>query len=71
MKVILLILKIVFAPIWLPFWFVRKFWKLWLVLFVISQASGCASSSNTFEKSPCACVFERTNVGNYAADPAA
>lgn len=27
--------------------------------------ASCASSSNTFEKSPCACDFERINVNKF------
>lgn len=41
----------------------RKGWRLFLVLVLAALITGCASNSNKFDKSPCACEFERLNTG--------
>ncbi|AET95623.1 hypothetical protein BG60_18450 [Caballeronia zhejiangensis] len=45
----------------------KKGWRLVAVLFVISLMSGCANSSNKFDKSPCACNFQPINTGSYGS----
>jgi hypothetical protein len=41
----------------------RKGWRLFLVLVLAALITGCASNSNKFDKSPCACEFELLNTG--------
>ncbi|MGY2172124.1 hypothetical protein [Pseudomonas gingeri] len=57
MKALKLILKIVLFPVWLPFWVLKKFWKLLLIALVIGSASGCVTNTGKIDKSPCACTF--------------
>jgi hypothetical protein len=44
---------------------VKRGWKLLAVLFLMALVGGCASTSNKFDKSPCACEFKSLNTGNY------
>lgn len=43
----------------------KKGWRLFAVLFFVALITGCSSTSNRFDKSPCACDFEQLNTGNY------
>jgi hypothetical protein len=67
----LLVLKVLTLPLWLPLWLpyhlVNKTGRLLVLLALGAVLAGCASSSNTFDKSPCACSFEQINTGNYGA----
>ncbi|KUF37523.1 hypothetical protein [Xanthomonas phaseoli] len=45
----------------------KKGWRLFAVLFFAALVTGCASTSNTFDKSPCACGFKNINTGNYGS----
>jgi hypothetical protein len=65
MKYIPLVLKVLTAPIWIPFWAMKKSWRLIVVLIFGSVIAGCASNSANFDKSPCACDFKQINTGNY------
>ncbi|MEN9119152.1 hypothetical protein [Xanthomonas euvesicatoria] len=44
---------------------VKKGWRLFAVLFFAALVTGCASTSNKFDKSPCACDFKQLNTGNF------
>lgn len=44
--------------LWLLIKVIRKGWRVFIALFFASMISGCASSSKSVEKSPCACNFE-------------
>ncbi|PNR90604.1 hypothetical protein LA05_01885 [Xanthomonas oryzae pv. oryzae] len=46
---------------------IKKGWRLFAVLFFAALISGCASTSNKFNKSPCACKFENVNTDNYGS----
>lgn len=62
MKFFLLMLKIVFAPVWVPFWLFSKCWKVLAILFIGSVIAGCASNSAKLDMSPCAgCDFQPVN----------
>ncbi len=50
---------------WLVIKMVKKFWRLFVALFFAALISGCASTSNEFDQSPCACDFERLNIGSH------
>lgn len=41
----------------------RKGWRLFMMLVLAALLWGCASTSNKFDKSPCACEFNRLNTG--------
>lgn len=56
---ILLPFKVAFYICFWPLLVVRKFWKIFAVLFFASLL-GCAS----LDKSPCACDFEPINVSH-------
>lgn len=43
----------------------KKGWRLSAVLFLASLITGCASTSNKLDESPCACEFKNLNTGNY------
>ena len=58
LKILWLILKIILAPGWFPLWL---FWKLRYIILFFALA-GCASTAS-FDKSPCACEFERLEAG--------
>ncbi|WP_430504821.1 hypothetical protein [Ralstonia pseudosolanacearum] len=45
----------------------KKGWRFLAVLFFAALVTGCASSSNKFDKSPCACDFKPINTGNYGS----
>jgi hypothetical protein len=65
MKYVLLVLKIITAPIWIPLWLMKKGGRLLTVLFLGAILGGCVSMSNGFDKSPCACDFKPLNTSNY------
>lgn len=50
--------------LWLLLKIIRNGWRVFLAFFFASLISGCASSSNSFEKSPCACKFELLGTSN-------
>lgn len=50
--------------LWLLFNVARRVWRLFVVLFFAALISGCASTSNSFDQSPCACDFQPLNLGN-------
>lgn len=53
-----------FFMLWILLKVIRKGWRVFLALFFASLISGCASSSKSFEKSPCACNFELLGTSN-------
>ena len=52
---------------WPLFKILQKGWRLLLFLFLAALIDGCASTSNKFGKSPCACDFQNINTGNYGS----
>lgn len=70
MKAILLMLKIITAPVWGPLWLIAKLWKVIVLAVLVGAASGCVTNTGKLDKSPCACQFtpfvtadqERTNA---------
>ena len=67
MKTLILILKFLTSPIWMPIWFpffiIKKCWRFIALLLVGSIISGCASNFAKMELSPCAgCDFMPVNV---------
>lgn len=54
-----------FILIWPLLWLVRKLWRPFVLLFFAALISGCASSSNKFDKSPCACDFELLDTASH------
>ena len=63
-----LVLRIVTGPLWGQIWLVWKVTKFLAPFFLIGFLASCASSSNRFDKSPCACTFKPANTGNFAAE---
>lgn len=55
-----------FILIWPLWWLARKLWRAFALLFLAALISGCASTSNKFDKSPCACDFELLDTANQA-----
>jgi hypothetical protein len=53
--------------LWLVIKVIRKGWRVFLALLFASIISGCASSSNSFDKSPCACNFESLGSSSQGA----
>jgi len=54
-----------FILIW-PLWrLVRKLWRPFVLLFFAALISGCAGTSNKFDKSPCACEFELLDTASH------
>lgn len=53
--------------LWLVLKVIRKGWRVFLVLLFSSMISGCASSSNIFDRSPCACNFESLGSSSQGA----
>ena len=51
--------------IWPVLKVLQKGWRLLVFLFFAALINGCASTSNKFGKSPCACDFKNINTGNY------
>lgn len=47
---------------WPMAWLARKLWRLFLLLALAALIGGCASTSNKFDKSPCACDFTPLNM---------
>ena len=68
MKHIIPVLKFVTAPAWVPLWMMKKGGRVLAMLVVAALLSGCASTSNKFDKSPCACDFKPLNTGHYGSD---
>lgn len=62
MQLFLLLLKIVFVPVWIPYWLLMKCWKVLILLFIGSMIGGCASNSAKLDMSPCACDFKPVNT---------
>ncbi|AMV09396.1 hypothetical protein AC028_21510 (plasmid) [Xanthomonas citri pv. aurantifolii] len=67
MKQVLMFLKVVTAPAWVPLWLMKKGVRLFAVLVLGAVLAGCATTSNQFDKSPCACDFKQLNTGNYGS----
>jgi hypothetical protein len=65
MQYLLLVIKIITAPVWVPFWLMKKIGRPLIIIFIGSLLAGCASTSSISEKSPCACDFESVNTGNF------
>lgn len=65
MKLVIFFLKVFTAPAWIPLWMMQKGSRLFALLVVGAVLSGCATTSNKFKKSPCACEFKQLNTGNY------
>jgi hypothetical protein len=57
LKALLAMFLVLTAPIWVPFWLIAKFWRVFALLFLVGWLAGCTSTSNRFDKSPCACEF--------------
>lgn len=51
--------------LWLLFKIAKKVWRLFAVLLFAALISGCATRSNSFDQSPCACDFQPLNLGNH------
>ena len=68
MKCCLLLLKIAFAPVWIPFWIIKKGWRLFAVLLFGALIAGCAINSAKLNKSPCACDFQPLNHADYVGE---
>lgn len=68
MKQVILVLKFVTAPAWMPLWLMKKGGRFFAVLVLGAVLAGCASTSNKFDKSPCACDFKQLNTGNYGSN---
>ncbi|SAK79343.1 hypothetical protein AWB79_05022 [Caballeronia hypogeia] len=66
-------MKILFAflPAILTFWpllkVLQKGWRLFVVLLFVALATGCTSTSNKFDKSPCACAFQNLNTSYFGS----
>ncbi|ATS28842.1 hypothetical protein AB8Z76_12105 [Xanthomonas phaseoli pv. phaseoli] len=54
MTQVLMFLKVVTAPAWVPLWLMKKGIRLFAVLVLGAVLAGCATTSNKFDKSPCA-----------------
>lgn len=52
--------------LWPVFTIAKKAWRGLALLFLAALITGCAGSTNRFEKSPCACDFENMNMGSYS-----
>lgn len=63
MKIFALLPALLFF--WPLFKIARKAWRLFAVLCLAAFITGCAGTSNHFDKSPCACDFQNINTGNY------
>ena len=64
MRLLLLLLKIISAPLWIPYWLFFKACKYWKVFFVLVIGSiiSCANNSSKLNRSPCAgCDFQPIN----------
>lgn len=68
MKYVILVLKIVTAPAWVPLWMMKKGGRLFMMLVLAAILASCASTSNKFDKSPCACDFKPLNTANDGGD---
>lgn len=51
-------------------WVLRKSWHVLCVLLVVALTTSCSSTSNHFEKSPCACDFRSINIDDGDKDNA-
>jgi hypothetical protein len=58
----LVVAKVITAPVWIPLWIMMKILAVLLPLLVLGFLSGCTSTSNHFDKSPCACEFRPLNT---------
>jgi hypothetical protein len=56
------VVKVVTAPFWFIPWMVLKGLVVLLPLLLLGFLSGCTSTSNHFDKSPCACEFRPLNT---------
>jgi len=54
--------------LWLMAKLARKGWRLFVALCFAALISGCAGTSNQFDKSPCACDFMPPNMGNFRGE---
>lgn len=69
MNYFLLLLKTVFAPVWIPLWLMKKCWRLFAVLLLGAVVAGCASNSAKLNMSPCAgCDFHPINNTFYVSE---
>lgn len=64
MNIVFMLLLILTAPIWVPFWLLSKVWKVLAILFLGVLSTGCVHNSAKFQKSPCACQYEPVNVSS-------
>lgn len=57
-----------FLPLFILIWpllkLARKLWRLFSFLFLAALITGCAGTSNKFDKSPCACDFELLDIAS-------
>lgn len=51
---------------WMPK-LIKKVWRVLVALVLAAFITGCASTSNKFDVSPCACQFQPLNTGNLGA----
>lgn len=58
----------IICPVWLVCNLIRKYFKVFALLWLCGLISGCTSNSNTFSKSPCACEFKPINTENTGVD---
>ncbi|MDM0015048.1 hypothetical protein QTH87_21565 [Variovorax sp. J22P168] len=59
MKTLFIICAVLTGPLWIPFWLLAKSWKFFALLFLFGWLAGCSSTSNRFDRSPCACEFHQ------------
>lgn len=55
-----------FLLIWPLLKLARKVWRLFALLFLAALITGCAGSSNKFDRSPCACDFQLLDTSSPA-----
>lgn len=61
-----LLMLLALAPLWR---LLKRVWRAGVALLLASCVAGCGTTvSNKLEKSPCACVFEPANTGNFMED---
>jgi preprotein translocase subunit SecF len=65
MKTFLLILKVVTFPVWIHFWLIAKLWRVFALVLFVGLIAGCTSTSNKFDRSPCACDFQPLNSSDH------
>lgn len=64
-----LFLKIYFAPVWISYLLIKKFWRFITIAILGFALLGCASNSAKLDISPCAgCDFSPVNRIHYLGE---